>query len=210
MGNRRATAPLEKKARRQQMLIAAERLFESWSYTDITMDRIADQTGVAKGTLYLYFHSKEELFLQLYEERLLEWYSELEALACLGSHTVAPAAAARVIATTLGAHPSLVRLHGVVHSTACTNIDLETTLVFRNRQRTGMESLGAALARRINGLSEEHAIRFLVRLEALVGGLSWSAFPSSTLVRAFEKQGIDVFHIDFEEELREIITALLS
>ena len=45
------------------------------------MDRIADSSGVAKGTLYLYFRTKEALFLALYVERLRAWYGELESLA---------------------------------------------------------------------------------------------------------------------------------
>ena len=80
VSERRATNPSAKEARSQQILAATAELLERWSYADITMDRIAERAGVAKGTLYLYFRTKEALFLSLYEDRLGAWYAELQAL----------------------------------------------------------------------------------------------------------------------------------
>ncbi len=184
-------------------------MLEAWSYSDITMDRIAKSSGVAKGTLYLYFRTKEALFLALYEDRLSAWYTELQALADHGTGAVDRSAAARVIASTLAARPTLVRLHGLLHSTLCHNIDLESTLDFRRRQQRMISSLAPALARRIDGLSEADAVRFLIRLEVIVGGMSWAAFPPSLVARSLEEEDLAGFRIDFEEELREIVTALL-
>ena len=72
-----------------------------------------------------------------------------------------------------------------------------------------ISSLAPALAGRIDGLSEADAVRFLIRLEAIVGGLSWAAFPPSLIARSLEEEDPAVFRINFEEELREIVTALL-
>jgi AcrR family transcriptional regulator len=209
MGELRATGPGEKEARRQQILASAGDLLSDWSFTDITMDRIADLVGLAKGTLYLYFRTKETLFLSLYEEHLSAWYSELETLAIRAGGIVEPSAAARVIASTLAARPILVQLHGLLHSTLGHNIDLDTAIGFRRHQHLRMTVLAAALAGRIEGLSEARAYHFLVQLEAVVGGLSWAATPPSPVAQAFEEEDLVAFRIDFEEELREIITALL-
>ncbi len=48
---------------RQAILRAAEELFSSKGYRETSMQKIAEKAGVAKGTLYLYFRSKEELYL---------------------------------------------------------------------------------------------------------------------------------------------------
>jgi AcrR family transcriptional regulator len=186
MGELRATGPGEKEARRQQILASAGDLLSDWSFTDITMDRIADLVGLAKGTLYLYFRTKETLFLSLYEEHLSAWYSELETLAIRAGGIVEPSAAARVIASTLAARPILVQLHGLLHSTLGHNIDLDTAIGFRRHQHLRMTVLAAALAGRIEGLSEARAYHFLVQLEAVVGGLSWAATPPSPVAQAFE------------------------
>ena len=191
------------------MLAATAELLERWSYSDITMDRIAERASVAKGTLYLYFRTKEALFLSLYEDRLGAWYAELQALADHGAGTVDPAAAARVIASTLAARPTLIRLHGLLHSTLGHNIDLETTVAFRRRQHGKVSILASAFARRIEKLSVHRALRFLIQLEVVVGGLSWAAFPPASFQRAFDDPDLEVFRINFEEELREIVIALL-
>jgi len=49
--------------KRERILAAGLRLFANQTYQAVTMDRVAESAGVAKGTLYLYFPSKEALYL---------------------------------------------------------------------------------------------------------------------------------------------------
>ncbi len=53
--------------RRNEIIRIAARLFSERSYYDVTMDEVATKVGVAKGTLYLYFESKEKLYLAILE-----------------------------------------------------------------------------------------------------------------------------------------------
>jgi AcrR family transcriptional regulator len=69
----------EEKSRRQEraerILNAANELIQRWGYSKTTMDDIARQAGVAKGTLYLHWKTKEDLFRSLYyheEARLMQ------------------------------------------------------------------------------------------------------------------------------------------
>jgi AcrR family transcriptional regulator len=55
------------KTRKEDIMRAAANLFSKKSYHDVTMDQIAEQVGVAKGTIYLYFESKENLYLGILE-----------------------------------------------------------------------------------------------------------------------------------------------
>lgn len=48
--------------RRDAIIAAATQLFAEAGYAGCEMDRLAAELNVAKGTLYLYFPSKEELF----------------------------------------------------------------------------------------------------------------------------------------------------
>lgn len=50
--------------RRRQIMQAAEQLFASRRFHEITTDEIAATAGVGKGTLYRYFQDKEDLFHQ--------------------------------------------------------------------------------------------------------------------------------------------------
>ena len=209
MSERRATNPSAKEARAQQILAATAELLEGWTFSDITMDRIAERAGVAKGTLYLYYRTKETLFLSLYEDRLGAWYTELHALADQGTGTVEPESAARVIASTLATRPILIHLHGLLYSALSYNIDIETMIAFRRRQHRKVSTLASALTRRIKNLSDSRALRLLIQLEVVVGGLSWTASPPPLLQRALEDPDLEVFRTNFEDALREIVTALL-
>src|SRR5437764_7899062 len=48
--------------RRQAIIETAARLFADLGFTGCEMERVAAELGIAKGTLYLYFPGKQELF----------------------------------------------------------------------------------------------------------------------------------------------------
>ncbi|MER3447570.1 MAG: hypothetical protein C4291_12385 [Candidatus Dadabacteria bacterium] len=57
-----------KAARRKKKIIqVAAQLFSEKSYHDVTIDEVAAKAGIAKGTIYLYFESKEKLYLEILE-----------------------------------------------------------------------------------------------------------------------------------------------
>jgi AcrR family transcriptional regulator len=56
--------------RTQAILDAARRVVAEVGYVDASMERVAQEAGVAKGTLYLYFESKEALFERAIEDGL--------------------------------------------------------------------------------------------------------------------------------------------
>lgn len=66
---------------KNNILEKARELFASRSYDSVTMDEVAAHCGVAKGTIYYYFSSKEGLFMsisRLFYRRLDEELEEME------------------------------------------------------------------------------------------------------------------------------------
>jgi len=63
--------------RRGEILRAAERLFSINGYYKTAIDEIAGSLSIAKGTIYLYFKSKKEILISLFQERLTELYGLL-------------------------------------------------------------------------------------------------------------------------------------
>lgn len=55
----------EKERRRQQIIVAAKRVFSEKGYNRSTIEDIAQEAELSPGTLYLYFKNKEELFTSL-------------------------------------------------------------------------------------------------------------------------------------------------
>ena len=59
-----------KENRRLRIADAAKVLFTDFGYKSVSMDQIAQKANVAKGTVYLYFKDKDDLFFQLVNELL--------------------------------------------------------------------------------------------------------------------------------------------
>ncbi len=64
---KRARTPQAKEDRRQALLKAALDEFYEKGLTAARADDIAERAGLSKGTLYVYFKSKEDLFKALIE-----------------------------------------------------------------------------------------------------------------------------------------------
>ncbi|HPU98849.1 MAG TPA: TetR/AcrR family transcriptional regulator [Candidatus Hydrogenedentes bacterium] len=68
-GGTRRREPDEK---RNRIFAAALEIFSEQGFHNATMDQVAERAGVAKGTVYRYFSSKEELLRELFREAARE------------------------------------------------------------------------------------------------------------------------------------------
>ena len=69
----------EKRDKRDRILSAAERIFARHGFFAARVSEIAKEAGVADGTIYLYFKSKDDLLISLFESRMKQVNEELEA-----------------------------------------------------------------------------------------------------------------------------------
>ncbi|MFN7971758.1 MAG: TetR/AcrR family transcriptional regulator [Acidobacteriota bacterium] len=69
-----------KEDKRRRILEAAVTVFAREGYAGAKVADIAKKAGVADGTIYLYFRSKEELLLTLFEEIVGEFIEEAQRL----------------------------------------------------------------------------------------------------------------------------------
>ncbi|MBU3724053.1 MAG: TetR/AcrR family transcriptional regulator [Burkholderiaceae bacterium] len=62
-----------KDARPQELINAALSLFAEFGYSQTRLDDVAAKAGISKGTVYLYFASKQDLFEAVIRERAAPW-----------------------------------------------------------------------------------------------------------------------------------------
>jgi AcrR family transcriptional regulator len=102
--------PDEKK--RQLIAATAARLFATRPFHKVKLDDVAAEAGVGKGTLYVYFKSKEDLYLWLIFDAFARLVGQLEAR--LAGGALPPGQSLRVIVSELVAfafdHPQLYEL----------------------------------------------------------------------------------------------------
>lgn len=72
-----------------EILAAARSVFARHGFASATVDEIAETAGVAKGTVYLYFPSKRDLFLATLREGVTQLHAEAERLIARSESTAA-------------------------------------------------------------------------------------------------------------------------
>ena len=77
---------IQRELRREQILAAAKKVFSAKGFTGTTMEDVAREAELSTGTLYLYFHSKDELYaainveLQRYMQQRVQQLADNNAL----------------------------------------------------------------------------------------------------------------------------------
>ena len=69
----------DQQIRKNDMLSAAEKLFAEKGYYSTNVEDIAKTAEYAVGTLYLYFKSKEDIYLALLEKKAEELYEKIKS-----------------------------------------------------------------------------------------------------------------------------------
>ena len=210
MKQTRARAPEAKTARREQILSAAQDLFEAQPYKNVTMAAIARHAGLAKGTTYIYFQTKEALFLEVVIDHLDKWYTALlttmdAAVAPLDAETLA-----ELLAASLSTRPSMLRLLSLLHSVLERNISLEMALKVKRMLRGHLMSCGARLEVLLPHLAPGQGARLLQHLQACVVGYFQATTPPPVVARALEDPELSMFKLDFYTELKFVITMVLT
>src|ERR671931_410522 len=66
-------------AKRKQIIEGARRVFIDMGFDAASMNDITREAGVSKGTIYVYFANKEELFECLIDEERKQMFSDMYA-----------------------------------------------------------------------------------------------------------------------------------
>ena len=102
-------SPERTAARKEEIISACEKLYQTMSFKDITLKEIGNETSFSRPTIYNYFQTKEEIFLALYEREYVRWNAELQSI-LLDNETLSKEQIADEIATSLANRGQLLKL----------------------------------------------------------------------------------------------------
>ncbi|XXX79719.1 TetR family transcriptional regulator [Sorangium sp. So ce134] len=231
---RRARKEEQKEERRRLIIDAAWQLFQETPYLEVTMAQVAERTRLAKGTLYLYFTTKEELFLAVVDQELAKWFHEVDIRLTHFGASQGEAAAARprpprarrgapaapgadaaasiasILSTTLVARDAMTRLLSILHSVLEQNVSYEAALRFKLSLLANVERTGALLERCVPSLAPGQGGPILIRMYALLIGMRQVCDPSDVIRDIRSRPDMGLFRINFGEEIRASFATLLS
>ncbi len=210
----RARLAHEKEARKQALLAAAARLLESREGLDLTMAELADQAGLGKGTTYLYFNTKEEIFMELTEVRLLGWFEALDeglrpAAGGLFPEPMTSEAVAALAVEAYDSQPGLVPLLSILHTVLSRNVDQAEALRFHAFLADRCLRTGRLIEHRLPFLSEGQGAELVLRIHALALGLWQVANPPAQVRALFSAPGLELLDRPFRPMLETTLRALL-
>jgi TetR/AcrR family transcriptional regulator len=204
----RARSDEDKTARRQQLLSAAAELHAERDL-DWTMLEVAQKAKLAKGTTYLYFHTKEELLLELLTQELEAWFTELNAWLnssqAQSSHESIGDDLAVTISQSIASRPRLVALLAVQASILEQNLSFEAALRFKSFLLERSSGIAPHLEQRLPG---SHGIETLQWINALVIGLAQLGQPAAGLKPILERREMQALRVDFQSALERSLRAL--
>ncbi len=205
---RRAMRDEQKEARRQDILDTAWHLFQATTYDQVTMMDIARALGLAKGTVFLYFKTKEALFLALVEQQLIFWFAHVDARLSEREGTGTIEHITELFVQTLEANPALTRLLAILHTLLEQNIDLETALHFKHMLLEHFKRTGALLEHCLPFLAAGQGAHLLLQSHALVIGLWHLSDPAPVVKQALQQPELHMFEIHFTTEFSTALRAL--
>jgi AcrR family transcriptional regulator len=166
----RARRDAEKAERRAAILQAAGALLRATGFEGFSMSLLAKEAGIAKGTLYLYFETREEVLLALYVETLATWSGALVAglRDAMGDDDFVA-----LFQATSTADPNFMILRARLESVIEHNVSLERLVEAKRAMRSLVDDLAPRVERAL-GLGTGSGARLLVSLGALLLGAAQS------------------------------------
>lgn len=210
VGQIRARKAHAKEQRAAEFLAAAHRLVAERGWRGFTMADVAQRVGLAKGTLFLYFPTKEGLGVALVQQLLAEWFDDFDQR--LG-RVRAPASALRVarqMADSIVPRKELVALLAMLGNILEYNVDAATAERFKSWLLQRMVLTGALLEKVLPFLPSNGGTRLLVHLHALVVGLHQHAEPAPVVAQVLMTPALQPLRIDFGQELVFSARALIE
>jgi AcrR family transcriptional regulator len=196
---RRAVAPAQKSERRAAIVAAVEELARRDPSASYSVEQVARRSGLAKGTVYLYFRTREEMLLAVHEKQTHGLFDVVQR--ALGGPGASAEKVVRSGLRYLRAHPDFYPLAGNCRSMLDTNVGTEAALAFKIGIGRRLEPLGRRIEELYPGLQRGEGAALLMNSYAMIVGLWQLADPPLSLRSVMHRPEMRIFRIDFEKQL---------
>jgi len=198
---KRASTPQKKEARRASILERARAYMAKRSFEEIHLADLATELGVVKGTLYLYFPTKQDLFVSILVGEMEGWWNTFKKRRT--THSLG-----KDLTHGLEERSLLVRLLASLHMTIEPGLSLAGLQRMKDWFRDFALKASQDLEERCPGISGR-GFRLLMAIYALVVGVAQLAFPPENVRALIEAdESLSLFRIQFGPFLAESIDSL--
>ena len=159
-GNMPKGSPERIAARKEEIINACEKLYQTMSFKDITLKEIGNETSFSRPTIYNYFQTKEEIFLALFEREYVRWNEELESI-LQKNKKLTKKQIAKELATSIANREQLLKLLAMNNYDMEANSRPELLISFKVAYGTSIKNVNRILTKFCPEKSEQEIQNFI-------------------------------------------------
>ncbi len=185
-------------ARREEIVGACAKLYETMSFKEITIKEIASFTSFTRPAIYNYFQTKEEIFLALLQQEYEVWTSELDTLQPSGEKPHREELAQQ-ISHTLERRELLLKLLSMNLNDMEENSRMERLVEFKVVYGESVQAIQRCLCRFCPEMDPDEQQDFISSFLVLVCGIYPYAFVTETQRTAMEQAHVNFRYLSIYE-----------
>lgn len=178
-------------ARKEEIINACEKLYQTMSFKDITLKDIGKETSFSRTSIYNYFQTKEEIFLALLKREYELWTEQLcEAMS--RNETMTDDGIADVLAKTLDERRQLLKIMSMNHYDLEENSRMDQLVEFKESYGKAMKTVMSLLVKFRQDMDAEKRQEFIYSFFPFMFGI----YPY-TVVTEKQKEAMKLAGVDY-------------
>ena len=179
--------------RREEIINACEKLYQTMSFKEITLKEIGNETSFSRPAIYNYFQTKEEIFLGLFELEYKRWNGDLEKI-LKENDPLTRTQIAEKIARSLEKREQLLKLLSMNNYDMEANSRLELLTTFKAAYGKSMTNIRSILSKFCPEIGREELNNFIFIFYPFMFGI----YPYA-MVTEKQKTAMKDAQVDFAE-----------
>ena len=196
-------------ARKEEIIAACRKLYETMSFKEITLKEIGQQTSFTRTSIYNYFETKEEIFLALFAQEYEYFSQDLDRL-CEQNERLTLDELASALARALERRPLMLKLLSMNMYDMEANSRMERLVAFKKAYGASKDALDRCLKKFVPALDEKGRQTFLYAFLPFVYGLYPYTMVTEKQKQAMREAGISYVYMSTYEMAYDFIRTLLG
>lgn len=197
------------RARKDEIISACRRLYETMSFKDITLKEIGQLTSFTRTSIYNYFETKEEIFLALFQQEYELFTEELNIL-CQSREQMSVDELASELSRALESRMLLLKLLSMNLYDMEANSRMERLIEFKAAYGAWKDTVDRCLQQFCPELDESSRQTFLYSFLPFIYGLYPYTMVTDKQSEAMEKAGVSYVYMSTYEMAYTFIRTLLG
>lgn len=177
-------------ARKEEIINACEKLYQTMSFKEITLKEIGKETSFSRTSIYNYFQTKEEIFLALLKREYDAWIAQLRE-AMDAKENMTDDEIADVLAGTLDNHRQLLKIMSMNHYDLEENSRMELLVEFKVSYGIAMRTVMAILEKFRKDMDSKKRQEFVYSFFPFMFGIYPYTVVTEKQKEAMKRAGVD-------------------